>query len=179
MLITILNGNPKLDNIKFDKYLHSLSVLLKEKGHIITQFNLRDLNINHCVGCYHCWVETPGACKFKDDMARVLNEYIKSDIVIFASPIMMGFISAILKKTIDRLLPLFHIHLKIRKNLFYHALRYKKYPRIVLLLEKRNKDDDPFIEIINRVYQQMNLNYKFTKLTEDPIEVVSNEIDNI
>ena len=41
------------------------------RGRVETLY-LRDYKINHCLGCYSCWLQTPGRCVQKDDMTEVL-----------------------------------------------------------------------------------------------------------
>jgi multimeric flavodoxin WrbA len=48
------------------------------------------MKIHHCLGCFNCWVKTPGTCSIHDDEAEVTRRYIASDLVILASPLIMG-----------------------------------------------------------------------------------------
>ena len=59
---------------------------------------LRELNLHHCTGCFGCWIKTPGRCVARDDGPRVLAAEITSDFVLLASPLVLGFPSALLKK---------------------------------------------------------------------------------
>jgi multimeric flavodoxin WrbA len=58
MKITILNGNQEPST--FDSYLDQLETALETAGHAVTHTDLRDLPLRHCVGCWGCWVRTPG-----------------------------------------------------------------------------------------------------------------------
>jgi len=60
MKITILNGNSDADNIKFDNYLRELSDSLESSNHTVNILKLREMDIKHCVGCFGCWIRTPG-----------------------------------------------------------------------------------------------------------------------
>jgi len=53
MKITILNGNPNADNVKFDNYLKELSDLLESSNHTVTILKLREMDIRYCLGCLH------------------------------------------------------------------------------------------------------------------------------
>jgi multimeric flavodoxin WrbA len=64
MKITILNGNPELSG--FDGYLAQVKCLLEDQHHSVTQLDLRSLPLRHCVGCFGCWVKTPGMCVARD-----------------------------------------------------------------------------------------------------------------
>ena len=90
MKILILNGNPK-DDTKFDEYIDQLSSALKLSNHIVTIQTLKDMDIRYCIGCFGCWVKTPGECSIAaDDTRDIRKAYMNSDLVIFVSPIIMG-----------------------------------------------------------------------------------------
>jgi hypothetical protein len=183
MKITILNGNPIADNARFDNYLKNLSDLLESNRHTVTVLKLREMDIKYCTGCFGCWVKTPGECVVPDDMRDVRREYIHSDLVLFASPVIMGFTSALLKKAHDRFLPLIHPYFELVRNEMWHLARYDKYPLWGLLLEKGKDTDEEDIKIISDIYRQEAINLKssfcFARLTDDSVEEVANEINRI
>lgn len=183
MRITILNGNPNAENAPFDNYLKSLSDLLESSNNTVTILKLREMDIKYCIGCFNCWVKTPGECRAADDSRDVCREYINSDLVLFASPILMGFTSTLLKKAHEKLLPLLLPYLEFVQNESHHASRYEKYPRIGLLLEKEKDTDDEDLKIITDIYKRDAINFKtsfcFTKLITDSAEEVTNEINGI
>lgn len=183
MRIAILNGNPDSDNKRFDHYLSLLSDKLTEEEHHVTILQLRDMKIAYCLGCFDCWLKTPGLCIVKDDSYRVCEECINSDLVVFASPVIMGFTSALLKKANDKLIPLILYHVELVDNECHHVARYDKYPFTGLLLAKGIDTDDEDIAIISEIYRRDAINFKtefrFTKLIDDPIEEVIHEINSI
>ena len=184
MKVTVLNGNPDADNVHFDDYLKNLSALLESSNHIVTVLQLREMDIRYCIGCFGCWIKTPGECSNAADGTRdVRRGYINSDFVLFASPIIMGFTSALLKKAHDKLLPLLLPYLEADQWEAHHVARYDKYPLVGLLLEKGKDTDEEDIEIIADIYMRDAINFKtsfcFTKLTTDPVEEVVNGINSI
>lgn len=180
MRIMILNGNPDKKNTGFDGYLNDLSSALNNLGHTTEIITLRNLSIHHCVGCYNCWLKTPGLCVFKDDMPELLSIYMKSDIVIFNSPVVMGFTSALIKKFQERLLPLIHPFLQVIGDRCQHIMRYDKYPVSILLLEKSADYDSVTEQILGKVFQSSkNRKFLFTKFMLDNPEEQANEINNI
>ena len=50
------------------KRRHMQASLLTELGklpeyrELIANFTLREIKLAHCIGCFGCWVETPGLC---------------------------------------------------------------------------------------------------------------------
>ena len=183
MKITILNGNPNANNRRFDKYLKQLSDLLESGKHTATILQLREMDVRYCVGCFGCWVKTPGECVSKDGSHDIRREVINSDLVLFASPLIMGFTSALLKKAHDKLIPLIHPYFELVQNETYHIARYDKYPLMGLLLEKDEDTDEEDLKIVSDIYRRDAINFKtsfcFTRLTDDPVEEVANEINSI
>ena len=182
MRITILNGNPDADNKIFENYMQNLSGSI-ESNHSVTTLNLRDMDIRYCIGCFGCWVKTPGECSIKDDSHEVCRRSINSDLVLFASPVIMGFPSAVLKKAMDKMIPLVHPYSVIDQGEVHHLKRYKKYPKLGLILEKSGNTDDEDISIITDAFKRTAVNLKsrlyFSRLTSEPVEEVVDEINSL
>src|SRR5512140_1000898 len=99
MKITIINGNPR--PAEFDEYLVHLTACLESRGHKVTVLNLRDMRLRHCVGCWGCWVKTPGQCVSRDASVEMDRAVINADFVLWAAPLKMGFPSFLLKMAMD------------------------------------------------------------------------------
>lgn len=181
--ITILNGNPGNRAHGLDSYLEEVETLLESRGHEITSFDLRGMDIRYCTGCWGCWVKTPGECVVKDDSARICRSVIGSDFLLFASPVIMGFTSALLKRACDRLIPMIHPYFEIVNGEVHHRARYDKYPAIGVILEKSEDTDQEDIEIIGDIYSRMAINLKselcMIRLTEDSAGEVADAIDSV
>ena len=183
MKVLILNGNPSAENKVFDEYLQSLSRSLQELGDEVNVSVLRDMNIKFCQGCWDCWLKTPGECCMADDSRTVSRDVINSDFVLFASPVVMGFTSALLKKAMDRMIPLIHPYFALVQDEFHHRPRYEKYPLFGLLLEKGDDTDEEDIEIITDIFRRASLDLKtsleYMALSENPAKEVAREINGI
>jgi len=59
MKITILMEIPPPS--PFDIILAWLSAALQAENHSLTQFDLRDLSLRYCIGCWGLLVKTPGS----------------------------------------------------------------------------------------------------------------------
>ena len=182
MKITILNGNPDPGSLDFEAYLARLAAKLN-KTHQVDVLELRDMDISYCVGCWGCWVKTPGECVHKDDSATVCRKVIQSDLTILASPVSMGFVTSLLKKTMDKMIPLVHPYLVVDRGEMHHLKRYENYPLLGLLLQPGpdTRDRDP--EIIGAILERTALNLKtrlvFNKVMLKSVEEVIREIDNL
>lgn len=183
MKITILNGNPDLFNRDFDRYLETLQEALENGGHTITCVALRNLNLRYCNGCFGCWVKTPGECLARDDSDGVCRAVIGSDLTVFASPLVMGFVSALTKKTMDKMIPLVHPYIVFDQGELHHLARYKRYPQLGLLLQKTIGSDDEDLALTSEIVSRTAINFKsklrFTKLIEEPVQEVVHEINRI
>lgn len=183
MKVTIFNGNPQKEENDFDKYLEVLKSYLISRGTYVQIFQLKNMNINQCTGCFGCWTKKPGECLIKDDHSMLCENYINSDFVLFTSPLIMGFTSALLKKAADRLIPLLNYKIELVENECHHLARYDKYPDIGVVVQKESDSDSEDLEITNNLYQRMALNFKascrFTVSTEHSPEEIYNEINSI
>ena len=183
MNITILNGNPDAGNTAFDDYLARLSDELNSNSHAVTSFDLREMDIKYCIGCFGCWVKSPGECRSRDESSQVCKAYINSDFVLWASLVIMGFYSALLKKVTDKLICIVHPYGEFVEGEVHHLPRYDHYPTTGLLLEKGIDSDDEDVQIISDIHSRTALNFKsssaFTKLTLEPVEEVAGAINRI
>ena len=183
MKITILNGNSIRSNKIFDDYLAGLKATLEMASHYVKLIDLSTKEIKQCRGCWSCWIKTPGKCILIDDFKLIYHDLINCDLLIFASPITMGFVSSLIKKANDRMIPLVLPFFEIKEGEFHHSKRYKKYPAIGLILEKEVTTDDEDIQIINDIYKRTALNFhselKFSHLITDSEKEIVHAINNI
>ena len=66
---------------------------------------LREMNINRCIGCFSCWIKTPGECALADDGRKLPKEWADTDLIIYVTPVFLGSYSPLLKKQLDRMIP--------------------------------------------------------------------------
>ena len=178
MKILILNGNPHPTG--FDLYLQELRSCLLDDGHSITQLDLRDLPLRYCIGCWGCWVKTPGECTSRDASLAMDRDVINSDFVLWASPVKMGFPSTLLKMAIDKHLPLIHPYMEVAYGEAHHLRRYSRYPRVGLLVEKESYTDAADLQIIADIHGRTAINFKtrleFSVTTETPAGILAEKI---
>lgn len=126
--ILALNGSPRGENgntqVLLEAFLRGISK--GEKTIETKTLFLEKLNINDCRGCFNCWSKTPGRCIFEDDMKGILKDYIEADIIIYATPLYYYGMTSILKKVIDRLLPLNKPYMVKEGNDYTHPPRYEE-----------------------------------------------------
>lgn len=187
--ITILNGIADENDRDFESQLEAFRD--KNLGRFkIDCFTLRKMNIKFCCGCWSCWMKTPGECSQKDDMPEILRSIIHSDLTVFATPIVMGFVSSHIKKVNDKMIPLVHPHIGIYENECHHKKRYESYPKLGLMLLDENTSGS-FVgnqtnenqSIITDLYKRLAINMKtqlaFSISGKSNVEVLENEINRI
>jgi len=183
MNITILNGNPSDHSFLFDKYLDELIIIMKDKSFKTRKVNLRDHKINFCIGCWNCWTKTPGRCVHNDDLQAIYPAMINCNLLIFASPLLAGFPSSLIKKVNDRMVPFVLPYIEIIQKECHHKKRYPEYPKLGLILEKENDTKQEDLDIVKDIYKRLAINFHselaFFKTTEEKQEEIVNEINNI
>lgn len=103
MKVTYILGSPKPNGNTatiLNKILHGLG-----EEHDIDVFKhcLGEENIKYCTGCKSCFID--GNCIHNDDVQKVMNDILQSQIVILASPSYWGDITGQMKVFIDRCTP--------------------------------------------------------------------------
>lgn len=155
--VCIIDGrdNPDVD------FATEISQLLipKENKTDYDYFTLKDMNINYCIGCWDCWVKTPGICRLKDDHALVLKSLINSQHVLFISNVRTGFVTSTLKKTLDRIIPTALPYIKEYKNESHHYQRYENSAKFHVLLLEDILTTKNEVNLIEDYFNRLSLNF--------------------
>jgi multimeric flavodoxin WrbA len=86
-----------------------LAILIDELRHYgieVQTYTLREVKLDHCIGCFGCWIETPGICVQADAGREIVQEIIRSEMTVLFTPVTFGGYSSELKKVVDRWIPL-------------------------------------------------------------------------
>ncbi|MGD0802049.1 MAG: NAD(P)H-dependent oxidoreductase [Terracidiphilus sp.] len=179
MRFTILNGEPDPAST-FQKYLDAFARQLTTSGHAVTALDLRELDLKGCSGCFGCWVKTPGECAKRDDSAKICRAVLEADLLIFASPLVMGFTTSLLKRAADQLVPLIHPFFVVEGGEVHHRARYARYPKFGLLLGTGDDSDAEDIDITTGIWTRTARNLKsrmvFNAVANRSAEEVADEI---
>lgn len=99
MKILVLEGSPHKkgsSNLLADNFIKGAT----ENGHEVQIYDVAHAKIGACQGCNACGMN--GDCVQKDDMGKIKELILNTDMVVFVSPIYYFGISAQLKTAIDR-----------------------------------------------------------------------------
>jgi len=179
MRILIMNGSKGSPGL--DAMIEEFKAGLKNKGVDVAELKLDSMKYSPCRGCFDCWVKTPGKCVYKDDGDILCADYIKSDMVILAAPLVLGYPAASVKNALDRMIPLVHPYLEDVDGEAHHMKRYGKYPTLGLLLEKEPDTDSEDVKIVEDIFMRAAIDIRsrleFIKYTDEGIREVLDEIN--
>ena len=126
---------------------------LERAGFEVDHAVLRELDMRACVGCFGCWVKTPGQCVIADDTRGLVERWAASDLVAVATPVIAGCYGSLAKRVLDRqicqLLPFFT---RVDGEI-HHELRYGSYPAYLVLgtlPEHSEAQEELFARLVER-----------------------------
>jgi len=110
-----------------------LNDVLASAGWMVTTFVLREMKIADCVGCFGCWIKTPGRCIIRDEADDIARALVNSNCAIFLSPVTFGGYSSELKKALDRSICLAQPFFRKVHGETHHVPRYdRQWPVLVI-----------------------------------------------
>ncbi|MDR2386038.1 MAG: flavodoxin family protein [Deltaproteobacteria bacterium] len=84
--------------------------------------------VNHCQGCFGCWVKSPGRCVIKDRGSDFAPLLAKHDLVTVISRLVFGGFSGPVKAIIDRSIAFILPFFEYRNGQMFHTRRYPTSP---------------------------------------------------
>jgi multimeric flavodoxin WrbA len=131
MRALVLDGSREGDSLTPVAVLGMTSALAG-RADFVELVKPRELAIAPCAGCFGCWTRTPGECVIKDDARDVVGSYVRSDLVVYVTPVTFGGYSSQLKKLLDRIiLSVLDPRFTVVDGEVHHRLRYRRYPKTV------------------------------------------------
>jgi len=128
---TILDGSREGDALT-ESIRTTLLDLLQSQGWDVQSFILQRMDIRPCAGCFGCWIRTPGRCVShdSDDIARAV---VRSDLLVFLTPVIFGGYSAELKKAVDHLIVTNLPFFRTANGETHHKPRYHSHPNLLVV----------------------------------------------
>jgi multimeric flavodoxin WrbA len=81
-------------------------------------------NLHHCIGCFGCWIKTPGQCVIKDEYSNMGQLLSRCDELILISKCTYGGFSPFVKNILDRAISYISPYFVIRNGEMHHKRRY-------------------------------------------------------
>jgi multimeric flavodoxin WrbA len=105
MKVLLLRGNPRKTG--YTRRLTDLFLQgLRETHARVTDVDVTALNLLPCLGCYDCWLVTPGQCVHGDAMSGQLELILAADVIVCVTPLYYYAMSSYLKVYFERTFPL-------------------------------------------------------------------------
>jgi len=111
-----------------------------------------------CDSCGKCLFETPGVCKYNDDMESIIQKMEEADMLVFASPVYFDSMSSNMKKMIERLRSTLDAFFEFRNGRTYHLKSNKQKQKVALIFTAGNPERESFVSIsriFNRIVDNM------------------------
>ncbi len=102
--VLIINGSPRAKNGYTDFYLRPFIEGLESTDANVEVVYLEKHYIKGCKGCLRCMMSESGVCIHdgKDEFEAIYDKQMKADLIIFAFPLYMDGMTAVLKSYLDR-----------------------------------------------------------------------------
>lgn len=104
-----------------NEQFHSLFSEINNENCIISNTG----TIRHCIGCFGCWIKTPGKCVLKDGYENMGELLSKADKVTIISKCCYGCYSPFVKNILDRSLPYLLPFFITKNKETHHKRRYR------------------------------------------------------
>ena len=107
---------------------------VENAGGFVKGILLNSDEIKPCLGCFNCWIKTPGLCVITNDCANdISREEIRADAMVLLTNLTYGGYScdtkAFLDRSIPNILPLFETY----RGEVHHKMRYERFPNLITI----------------------------------------------
>ncbi len=101
MNIVVLHGSPRKNGDSDTLVATFINAYCEVQSAEVIHFRLNDMQIKPCQGCLRCMQR--GICCIQDDMQEIYSAFSTADIVVWASPMYWGYLTAQMKLALDRM----------------------------------------------------------------------------
>ena len=102
MEILVIYGSPRLTS-NSAAIAERIIAPFEESGANVRRFGINLMRCRACQACYGCKKDDDGGCVIRDDMAPALDAVVNCDLLLLASPVYFGEVTAQMKSFIDRM----------------------------------------------------------------------------
>ncbi|MEW6555208.1 MAG: flavodoxin family protein [Actinomycetota bacterium] len=104
--VLAFNSSPRKEKGFTAMVLERFMAGAASEGAVTETVYLAGKKIADCLGCTWCWFKTPGVCRHKDDVPALHTKMLRADVVVHATPLYICNMNAIMKRFLDRIMPL-------------------------------------------------------------------------
>lgn len=103
MKILVLHGSPRRNGDTDTLADRFVSGLRTAGAHDIRHIYTNEINVRPCQMCESCSRSDDAKCVIDDDMRTVYPAFIEAELIVWASPMIWGYLTAQLKAVLDRM----------------------------------------------------------------------------
>ena len=147
--------------------------LLELDPNTTAYFDLSQMNIANCVGCFGCWTRTPGKCVIRDDAVQIYPCIARSRRVIYVSRIKYGGYDVPMKTMLERAIPIQQAFIRLFHGETHHIQRAVAPKQAVIFAygDSSLQEQDIFRQLVERNARNMIFeHYRIVFLPEDQVE---------
>lgn len=144
MKIVCLNGSPRKKG-NSATIAKTFCDSAEKTGAKVRTWYLNKLDYRGCQACYGCKTKSD-KCVLKDDLSEVLDAVLDSDILVMATPIYYGEVSAQLKGFIDRTFSYLVPNFENSPN----PSRIKPGKKLVMIISQGDPDENAYNDVYPR-----------------------------
>lgn len=104
--VLAFNSSPRKEKGLTDIVLQRFLAGAASAGAETETVYLAEKRVADCLGCTRCWFRTPGRCRHNDDVPELHARMLRADVLVYATPLYICTMNAIMKRFLDRILPL-------------------------------------------------------------------------
>jgi multimeric flavodoxin WrbA len=134
MNVAAFNSSPRKDRGGTALILAPFLDGMRSVGAEVELVHLHGLDIKPCLGCFACWLKTPGRCVQADAMESLLPKVAAADVTVYATPLYVDGMNSTLKAFLDRSIPLIEPWFEEREDHCRHPRRSDTRPGKVVLV---------------------------------------------
>ena len=163
MKVLAFNSSPNMGNGATALILAPFLEGMEGAGAEVELIYVHKLNVNPCLGCFACWLKTPGQCVQKDDMETIYPKLAAADTLVLATPVYVDGMTGTMKTMIDRFIPLLHPFIEIRDDHCRHPGRYQDAQGKVVLVSvcgfHEMDNFDPLVVHVRAICRNMDAEF--------------------
>jgi multimeric flavodoxin WrbA len=103
MKTLVLHGSPRKNKNSDTLAAHFLKGLGEKAGSEVQHFYTNDMSIRPCQGCLTCETSEGHRCAIQDDMEEIYSAFPGVGLVVWATPMYWGYLTAQIKTALDRM----------------------------------------------------------------------------
>ncbi|AGX41583.1 flavodoxin family protein [Clostridium saccharobutylicum] len=110
-------------------------------------------NINGCLGCFNCWLKTPGRCIIEDSYTEMPKYILEGDTFVILTEIKYGCYTSYVKNVIDRSIGILLPFFQTVNGELHHLPRYKKDLKFIVIGYNKNitfDEEETFKDLVRR-----------------------------